>query len=126
MKKYFFALIIVVCISCVKDNYKKTAFFLKNSCNHSIEVKSSALVRYSDGYKEENITNVVQRGQILSLRKIDVSDDFEINDVFTKIEIYNGTIKSSYDIMNKDNWIKTLSSDDTDEFTITVDSTFFN
>lgn len=126
MKKYFFALIIVVCISCVKDNYKKTEFFLKNSCNHSIEVKSSALVRYSDGYKEENITDVVQRGQILSLRKIDVSDDFEINDVFTKIEIYNGTIKSSYDIMNKDNWIKTLSSDDTDEFTITVDSTFFN
>lgn len=59
------------------------------------------------------------------MRKIDVSDGFAIKDVFTKIEIYKGTIKSSYDIMNKDNWAKTLSSDVKDEFTITVDSTFF-
>lgn len=125
MIKYFIALMIVVCISCEKDNYKKTEFFLKNSCNYSIEVKSSALVRYSDGYKEENLTDIVQSGQLLSMRKIDVSDDFAIKDVFTKIEIYKGTTKSSYDIMNKDNWVKTLSSDDKDEFTITVDSTFF-
>jgi hypothetical protein len=123
MLKYFIALMIVVCLGCQKDNYKKTEFFLKSSCNHSIEVKSSALVRYSDGYKEENLTDIVQSGQILSLRKIDVSD--EIKDVFTKIEIYKGTIKSTHDIMNKDNWIKTLSSDDKDEFTIMVDSTFF-
>ena len=111
--------------SCEKDNYKKTGFFLKNNCNHSIEVKSSALVRYSDGYKEETLTDIVQSGQLLSMRRIDVSDNFAIKDVFTKIEIYKGTIKSSYDIMNKDNWVKTLSSDDKDEFTITVDSSFF-
>lgn len=125
MIKYFIALMVVVCTGCEKDNYKKTEFLLKNSCNHLIEVKSSALVRYSDSWKEENLTDIVQSGQTLSLRKIDVSDDFAIKDVFTKIEIYNGTNKSSYDIMNKDNWIKTLSSDDKDEFTITVDSTFF-
>ena len=116
---------IVVCIGCEKDNYKKTEFFLKNSCNHSIEVKSSALVRYSDGYKEESLTDFVQSGQLLSMRKIDVSDNFAIKDVFSKIEIYRGTTKSSYDIMNRDNWVKTLSSDNKDEFTITVDSTFF-
>jgi hypothetical protein len=125
MIKYFIALMIVVCIGCEKDNFKKTEFFLKNNCNHSIEVKSSALVRYSDGYKEESLTDIVQSGQLLSMRKIDVSDNFAIKDVFTKIEIYKGTTKSSYDIMNKDNWVKTLSSDDKDEFTITVDSTFF-
>ena len=125
MIKYFIALMIVVCVGCEKDNYKKTEFFLKNSCYYSIEVKSSALVRYSDGYKEESLADIVQSGQLLSMRKIDVSDDFAIKNVFTGIEIYKGTTKSSYDIMNKDNWVKTLSSDDKNEFTITVDSTFF-
>ena len=125
MNKYFIALLLFICIGCEKDNYKKTEFFLKNSCNHSIEVKSSALVRYSDGYKEESLTDIVQYGQLLSMRKLDVSEDFTIKDVFTKIEIFKGTTKSTYDVMNKDNWVKTLTSDEKDEYTITVDSTFF-
>jgi hypothetical protein len=125
MNKYFIALLLFICIGCEKDNYKKTEFFLKNSCNYSIEVKSSALVRYSDGYKEESLTDIVQNGQLLSMRKLDVSEDFTIKDVFTKIEIYKGTTKSTYDVMNMDNWVKTLTSDDKDEYTITVDSTFF-
>ena len=125
MIKYFVALMMVVCIGCETNSYKKTEFFLKNDCPYSIEVKTSALVRYSDGYKEESLSDIVQSGQLLSIRRLDVTDNFAIKDVFTKIEIYKGTTKSSYDIMNKDNWVKTLSSDDKDEFTITVDSTFF-
>lgn len=126
MNKYFIALILVICIGCEKDKYKTTEFFLKNSCNYSVEVKSSALVRYSDGYKEENLTDIVQSGQLLSMRKLDVSEDFTIKDVFTKIEIYKGTTKSTYDVMNKDNWVRTLTSEEKDEYMITVDSTFFN
>ena len=76
-------------------------------------------------FEEESLSDIVQSGQLLSIRRLDVTDNFAIKDVFTKIEIYKGTTKSSYDIMNKNNWVKTGSSDDKNEYTITVDPTFF-
>jgi hypothetical protein len=125
MIKYILASLLVFCISCNKDNYKKTEFFVHNTCDFSIEVKSSVTVRYSDGFREEHKTDIVQSNQILSMRQIDVAEKFTIRDVFKKMEIYNGTTKSTYDIMNRGNWVKTLSSEDKDEYTLTVDPNFF-
>jgi len=125
MYKYLIAILAVICFSCEKENHNKTEFLLKNSCNYAIEVKSSAIVRYSDGYEEKHLTDIVQSGQLLSLRILDVTEDFAINDVFTNIEIYKGTIKSTYNVMDKNNWDNTSSSGEMDTFTITVDSTFF-
>ena len=117
-------LLIFVIFGCEKTEYKKTEFFLKNNCNYTIEVSSSALVRYSDGYKEESLKDIVTSGQLLSLRKLDVSDNFQIKNVFTKLEIYHGTIKSNKDVMNKSIWTKELTNGN-DEFILNVDSTDF-
>ena len=118
MKKFVTLLLLIFCLSCEKEAYKTTEFLLRNDCDYIIEIKSSALVRYNDGYREETLTDIVQSGELLSMRKINVSENFSINDVFTKIEIYRGETKSAYDIMDKNNWVKTSSSKDKDEYTI--------
>jgi hypothetical protein len=125
MRTFIIALFLIISIGCNKETYKTSEFFLKNSCDFPIEVKSTVLVRYSDGHKEESKTDMVQGGELLSMRKIDVSESFTMKSVFSKLEIYKETTKSTNDIMNKEYWVKTSSTDNKDEYTLTVDTTFF-
>lgn len=128
MKKGFavvLTLLLFICTSCVKENYKNTEFFLKNTCDQAIEVTSTALVRYSDGYYEVTLVDDVPSGQTLSMRKIQVAEDFHMSSVFTKIEIRKAGQLSPVDALNRDRWVKTLTSDEKDEYTLTVDESFF-
>lgn len=120
------AILLFVCTSCIEEkNYKMTEFFLKNACDQTIKVTSSALVRYYDGYEEVTLVDYVSRGEILSMRRLEVTDNFSMSDVFTNIEIQKGIELSTFDAMNRDNWVKTLTSDSKDGYTLTVDESFF-
>lgn len=120
-------LLLAVCTSCFIDNdYKSTGFYLVNNCNQTIEVTSSAMVHYSFGLVENSLVDNVPSGATLWLRTINVVEDFSMSSVFTRIEIRKGNQLSTFDVMNRDNWEKTLTSDDKDEYTLFVDSTFFN
>lgn len=125
MNKFLIVIVLLLCVSCGKDNYKKTEFFLQNNCEYAIEVKSSVIVRYKSEVVEQSLTDFIKSGQLFSMRNIAVSENFKINDVFNKFEIYKGSSKSTYDVMDKSNWFQTLSSETKDEYTLYVDSTYF-
>ena len=59
------------------------------------------------------------------MRRLEVTDNFSMSDVFTNIEIQKGIELSTFDAMNRDNWVKTLTSDSKDGYTLTVDESFF-
>ena len=121
------AILLIVCTGCFKDeDYKSTEFFLKNNCDQTIEVTSSAWVRYfDDQFVEETLVDYVSSGETLSMRKMNLVEDFSMNTVFSKIEIRMGNQLSPIDALNRDNWVKTLTSDSKDEYTLTVDESFF-
>lgn len=130
MKKGFIAIVaalLFICTGCFKDkDYKTTEFFLKNNCDQTIEVTSSAWVRYfDDQFVEETLVDHVSSGETLSMRKMNLVEDFSMSTVFSKIEIRRGNQLSPVDALNRDNWVKTLTSDEKDEYTLYVDSTFF-
>jgi len=129
MKKRIIAIIaslLVLCTSCFKDkDYKSTKFNLVNNCDQTIEVTSGAMLRTSFGWQERTLVDVVPSGQTLWLRTVDVTEDFSMNSVFTRIEIRRDGQLSTFDALNHDNWVKTLTSEEQDEYTLYVDSTFF-
>lgn len=90
--------------SCETKMYSPAEFLLINNSGFSIDVYSSALVRYSEGHREESLHDVVRAGDTLSMRKIRVTDSVNIKNVFTKIDVYHGINTLSIDPMNKDNW----------------------
>ena len=121
------ALALLLCTSCIKsDDYKLTEFLLTNHCDQAIEVTSSALVRYNEGWVEESLIDHVSPGETLLMRKLRVVRDFSMSSVFTKIEIRKGNAFSTVDALDRDRWVKTLSTEDKDEYTLTVDASFFN
>ena len=128
MKKRIIAIIaslLVLCTSCFKDkDYKSTKFNLVNNCDQTIEVTSGAMLRTSFGWQERTLVDVVPSGQTLWLRTVDVTEDFSMNSVFTRIEIRRDGQLSTFDALNHDKWVKTLTSEEQDEYTLYVDSTF--
>ena len=83
------------------------------------------MLRTSFGWQERTLVDVVPSGQTLWLRTVDVTEDFSMNSVFTRIEIRRDGQLSTFDALNHDNWVKTLTSEEQDEYTLYVDSTFF-
>ena len=125
MKKLLFIILLVITnIGCGKD-YKRTEFFVKNNCEFTIEIRASALVRYSDGYKEESKIDIIRSGELFSMRILEVSEGFKINGVFSKFAIYHDDIKSLLDALNNDIWTLTSTSKTKDEYTLFVDNSFF-
>ena len=112
-------------IGCEKKNYKKTEFFVKNNCEFTIEIRASALVRYSDGYKEESKVDIIRNGELFSMRVLKVSEDFKINSVFSKFAIYHDDIKSPLDVLNNNVWTLTSYSETKDEYTLFIENSFF-
>lgn len=108
-------------ISCDDTEYNSTEFLVSNKCSYTIDLYTSAIVRSNSGSNEVTIHDVIATNQVLSLRTLSVSDKFDIDDVFTKIEIYNGTIKSDMNARTLDLWTLT----DANEYTLNVDTTFF-
>jgi len=114
--------------ACHLDNKKFTEseFFIKNSCDHEIEIFSSAIVQYyEEGPKEEHRHFLIKAGELKFLRKLGVTDSFNITNVFTKLEIYKKHQKSNYPVMDKSKWKKTVNMPNPVTFTLIVDSTFF-
>lgn len=121
IKKSFFGILLIVLFSsCENKVYHPSEFFLINECKFPIEVRSSALVRYSDGYQEESIRDLVLSGDTLSLRRIRATDSVNISDVFTKIEIYKESKLSKINIMDIKKWNRNKISEKKIEFTLKI------
>lgn len=121
IKKSFFGIIFILLFSsCENKIYHPSEFFLINKCDYPIEVRSSALVRYSDGYKEESIRDLVLSGDTLSLRRIRATDSVNISDVFTKLEIYKESKLWNIDIMDIKKWNRNKISEEKIEFTFEI------
>ncbi|MBJ7880163.1 hypothetical protein [Gelidibacter salicanalis] len=121
IKKIVFTIIFIITLSsCENKVYYPSEFFLINQCDYTIKVNSSALVRYSDGNREESISDLVLSGDTLSLRRIKVTDSVNITDVFTKIEIYKESKLSNVNIMNIEKWNRNKTSEKKLEFIFEV------
>jgi hypothetical protein len=125
MNKILFVIFFSVLFGCEEKETKMTDFTILNNCAFAIEVHSSALVMYNDGYKEESLIDVIQSGQLLSIRKLRVTENVSINAVFTALDIYKGSTKSTFNTMDKSKWSRTVNSQGLDEYRLIVDDTFF-
>lgn len=125
MKKIIIILILTVISSCNSKVYNPTEFFLINKSDASIDLYSSALVRYSEGYKEETLHDLIQSGDTLSMRRIDATDSVDIKDVFTKIEISSGSNLLKIDPMKKEYWKVSKDSNGKVKFILVLDNSSF-
>ena len=125
MKNIIAILITTLIASCDSKVYNPTEFFLINNADTSIDVTASALVRYSEGYKEETIHDLIQSGDTVSMRKINATDSVDISDVFTKIEISSGSDVLKIDPMKKEYWKVSKDPSGNVKFTLVLDNSSF-
>ena len=121
------AMLLFVCTSCSKlFDSGKTLFYVTNDCNRSIKVvfKWTEFSFSGIEYKTQNI--VLSSGTTHFLRAYKVDEDFSMTSVFTDIEVFRDYEASYTDAFDKSFWVKTLSDDDRDEYTLHVDETFFD
>jgi hypothetical protein len=113
-------------VGCETKEFRSTEFYIKNYCGFTIEIHSSAIVRYSTGPKEESLVDFISASQILLSRQIKVAAGFNIKEVFTKMEVFNDNgIKSNINVLTNDKWVKGTSTTGNDSYTLTVDQNFF-
>jgi hypothetical protein len=120
------SLLMLLFASCTFNNktFTRSEFLITNNTPQEIDVYSSAIVHYQSGPEERSLQDNVMPGEVQSLRLIDVSDSFDIEDVFTKLEIFQKGRKSLKPVMDKTTW-KRIRTDNLVIYTLEVDSTFF-
>lgn len=126
IKSRIFALALLLA-SCLPDNRKftKSEFLILNNSGGEILVRSSAIVHYQSGPEEENLDHRIGPRELRSLRIIDVSNSFDIDDVFTRLEISRHGDVSAVSIMDKTLWEKAVNARGLVTYTLNVDSAHF-
>ena len=112
-------------VSCTKDNGELNEYVLKNVCSFTIDVFSSAMVQYPDGSKVETIHDQLAAGQSVSLRIVPTYDGMQVADVFTNIEVYKDESMIQMDLLQEQLW-DLNTSDNKTQYTLTIIPSFFN
>ena len=65
-----------------------TDFYIANNCDTVVVLKSSAVVRYSDGPKTEYREFTIAPKELFFLRSIGTTNSFGVNEVFKTFDVY--------------------------------------
>lgn len=95
---------LTISVSCFTTQTESTEFSLYNHCSSSIVLKSTAVVFYSDGPKNEYREFTIKPNEDFFLRSLGTTDDFEMTEVFKTFEIYLGSTRSYCSWTNKNDW----------------------
>ncbi|GHU74557.1 hypothetical protein FACS189413_19320 [Bacteroidia bacterium] len=125
--KYFIQAILffvmLLSISCEEKEYYQGEFVIINNCREAIDVFSVGRNAPSlpQGYE---IHDIVLANERLSLRKIQISNQAHVNDVFVYIKIYKNSVPSAKNPIEQNYW-RVERNGDKLIHTLIVDSSFF-
>ncbi|MBD3393937.1 MAG: hypothetical protein GF410_18145 [Chitinivibrionales bacterium] len=114
----------VLLAGCFPTQTETTQFYIKNKCSSSIVLKSTAVVHYSDGPRDEYREFTVKAGENFFLRSLGTTDKFEMTEVFKTFNVYLGSTKSHCSWSSKDDWEFSESNGDK-KYTYNVPSSCF-